>query len=293
MAKDYPDVTLPTGGNYAEGSEVVVNTSIAVGQKVNGYVFNGWTSSDVTISNGKFTMPAKNVSLVGTWNKLVLPELTIEPEYKYNNFFDYIGFTVRVTNPYDFKLENIKIQIADSGCYSSKCNYENDIYTYYELEANSSFVLYTYVLPDGPGTYSASAKIVGVSGENVTFDADNASLVTSSASTVAVLKICSYVTGGGNGSVAQFELYGSNVLYSGDYPELYYMPYFSSDFAVKDNNCVEYYLGTNYEYYILQRNRMEYTFDFVSGLIDEDEEYFILEPKSYVINYYYNLIILV
>ena len=285
---DYPDVALPTGGDYAEGSEVSIDNSITVGQKVNGYIFNGWTSSDVTISDNKFTMPANNVSLVGTWNKLVLPELTIVPEYEDNNPLGRIYYRVNVSNPYDFKLENIKIQIADSSCYSSRCNYENDIYTYYELDPNSSFVLYTSVLSMEPGTYTASAKVVGVSGENVTFDADNATLVSASASTVASLKVCSYITGGSNGSVAQFELYGSNVLYSGDYPEFYYTTYFSSDFAVKDNNCVEYYLGTNYEYYILQRNRMEYTFDFVSGLIDEDEEYFILEPKEYVINYYYN-----
>lgn len=285
---DYPDVALPTGGDYAEGSEVSIDNSITVGQKVNGYIFNGWTSSDVTISDNKFTMPANNVSLVGTWNKLVLPELTIEPEYEYNNSLGRIYYYVNVSNPYDFKLENVKIQIANSSCYSSKCNYENDIYTYYELDPNSSFSLYTYVNSSVPGTYTASAKVVGVSGENVTFDADNSTLVSASASTVASLKVCSYVTGGSNGSVAQFELYGSNMSLNGYYPEFYYVPYFSSDFAVKDNNCVEYYLGTNYEYYILQRNRMEYTFDFVSGLIDEDEEYFILEPKEYVINYYYN-----
>lgn len=286
---DYPDVTLPTGGNYAEGSEVVVNTSIAVGQKVNGYVFNGWTSSDVTISNGKFTMPAKNVSLVGTWNKLVLPELTIEPEFEDNNSLGRIYYYVNVSNPYDFKLENVKIQIANSACYwPTECKYEDDIYTYYELDPNSSFTLSTYVDSSVPGTYTASVKVVGVSGENLAFDADNATLVSASASTVASLKVCSYVTGGSNGSVAQFELYGSNMLLNGDYPYVYTLPHFSSDFVVKDNNCVEYFLGTNYRYYILQRERMEYSFDFVSGLIDEDEEYFILEPKSYVINYYYN-----
>ena len=33
------------------------------------YTFDGWTSDDVTISSGTFTMPDKNVTLTGSWSK--------------------------------------------------------------------------------------------------------------------------------------------------------------------------------------------------------------------------------
>lgn len=53
----------PLRRTYSVGQEIgldeVPNTP--------GYTFNGWTSNDITISNGKFTMPNKDVELVGTF----------------------------------------------------------------------------------------------------------------------------------------------------------------------------------------------------------------------------------
>ena len=48
------------------------NTKVSVEAKpsVDGYTFTGWTSSDVEVDqDGKFTMPAKDVTLTGTWAK--------------------------------------------------------------------------------------------------------------------------------------------------------------------------------------------------------------------------------
>lgn len=56
---------LPEVSSYSKGQTV----SVAVAPTLSGYTFSGWTSSDVTISNGSFTMPEKPVTLTGSWTK--------------------------------------------------------------------------------------------------------------------------------------------------------------------------------------------------------------------------------
>ena len=56
-----------TGGQYAMGATVSINAGTR-----SGYIFNGWTSSDVTISNAgqteaSFTMPGKDVTVIANW----------------------------------------------------------------------------------------------------------------------------------------------------------------------------------------------------------------------------------
>ena len=51
---------------YYEGDEV----SVADVPTLEGYTFTGWTTSDATITDGKVTMPAKNVVFTGSWEKL-------------------------------------------------------------------------------------------------------------------------------------------------------------------------------------------------------------------------------
>ena len=72
--------TLPTGGSYAENTEVTVNSTYTniTEVTVDGttYVFSGWSTTDATITNGKFTMPGKNVIIRGTWSvKVPNPKL--------------------------------------------------------------------------------------------------------------------------------------------------------------------------------------------------------------------------
>ena len=68
------DVVFANGG---EGTGDMATLKYEAGEEVTlpacGYTpaagreFNGWTSSDVTISAGKFTMPSKNVTITATW----------------------------------------------------------------------------------------------------------------------------------------------------------------------------------------------------------------------------------
>ena len=68
------DVVFANGG---EGTGSMATLKYEAGEQVtlpacgytpaSGREFNGWTSSDVTISAGKFEMPAKNVTITATW----------------------------------------------------------------------------------------------------------------------------------------------------------------------------------------------------------------------------------
>ena len=65
--KEYPEA--PDLDNYTKA--YLAGTSIKIEEKPTwaGYTFNGWTTSDAEISNGKFEMPAQNVELTGSWIK--------------------------------------------------------------------------------------------------------------------------------------------------------------------------------------------------------------------------------
>jgi len=56
---------LPEEMSYAEGNTVGVMNNISVP----GYTFTGWTSDEVTINNSSFTMPAKAVTLKGSFTE--------------------------------------------------------------------------------------------------------------------------------------------------------------------------------------------------------------------------------
>ena len=56
---------LPEEMSYAEGNTVGVMNNISVP----GYTFTGWTSDDVIINNSSFTMPAKTVTLRGSFTE--------------------------------------------------------------------------------------------------------------------------------------------------------------------------------------------------------------------------------
>ena len=65
--------TLPVGGRYLAGATVTVDTSYGKGRETSAdgktYVFSGWSTTDVTVTDGGFIMPEKNVTITGTWTE--------------------------------------------------------------------------------------------------------------------------------------------------------------------------------------------------------------------------------
>ena len=64
--------TAPEAASYYEGTENISVAAVpAEGTDYNSarYSFNGWNTSDVTVTGGKFTMPTDNVNFTGTFTK--------------------------------------------------------------------------------------------------------------------------------------------------------------------------------------------------------------------------------
>lgn len=57
--------TTPGEANYAVASKVGVAKDV----EIEGYTFSGWTTTDVTVSNGTFTMPEGNVTFRGSFTE--------------------------------------------------------------------------------------------------------------------------------------------------------------------------------------------------------------------------------
>lgn len=71
--------TLPSEIKYASGSNVGVNSDV----NVTGYRFSGWSTSGVTVNNGKFTMPSSNVTFKGSFEALPKYSVTYQIEGEY------------------------------------------------------------------------------------------------------------------------------------------------------------------------------------------------------------------
>ena len=66
-----PDVNA-LSGTHKYGAEVTVDTKVSA-DAVAGYTFSGWSTDDVTVTDGKFTMPATNVTLKGKFEEKTNP----------------------------------------------------------------------------------------------------------------------------------------------------------------------------------------------------------------------------
>lgn len=68
---------LPISKNYYPNTIVNVD-SLSAGEDFNGYTFNGWTSNDVVITNGTFSMPNSDVTITGSFS-----EISYDVTYKF------------------------------------------------------------------------------------------------------------------------------------------------------------------------------------------------------------------
>lgn len=60
----FTDNSATLGGAYAYDKQDI---AVAAAPQVDGYTFNGWNSTDVSVTGGKFDMPAKNVTFTGSF----------------------------------------------------------------------------------------------------------------------------------------------------------------------------------------------------------------------------------
>lgn len=67
------DEELPASEKRPAGATITVDTTYSKDYEITvdgkTYVFSGWSVAGVTIADGKFTMPAQNVTITGTWTE--------------------------------------------------------------------------------------------------------------------------------------------------------------------------------------------------------------------------------
>ena len=69
---------VPAAQTWKAGESVTLEAA----PTMDGYYFSGWTTSDATVTNGAFTMPASNVTITGEW----IAKKSIEVEAKSGTF---------------------------------------------------------------------------------------------------------------------------------------------------------------------------------------------------------------
>ena len=63
------DFMPPKEKSYVAGAEVILDSTES-GEVIDGYKFTGWTAEDVELSDTGFTMPEKNVVIVGSFERI-------------------------------------------------------------------------------------------------------------------------------------------------------------------------------------------------------------------------------
>ena len=95
----------PITTSYIEGSSVGVSQDVTV----EGYTFSGWTSDDVTVTNGSFTMPANTVTFKGSFTESVEDKYTVSYNIKGDT---PSGYAVPLDKEYevgdDVQLDSLK-----------------------------------------------------------------------------------------------------------------------------------------------------------------------------------------
>lgn len=80
------DVNPPSDSQYYEGENVTVAAPLTAESEDGTWVFNGWTTSDVTVTNNNtFTMPGKDVTFTGSWTFTPNPPKTALVTYKFES----------------------------------------------------------------------------------------------------------------------------------------------------------------------------------------------------------------
>ena len=158
---------VPVDANsYTSGSSVMVKS--APTPAPTGYTFSGWSADGITITNGKFTMPATDVTFTGSW--------TPKTDATYTVHYYKEGTTEKVQNDKvvngatfdkvysETAPETIDnyIIVGDKTKTVTAGYTGNEVTFYYKLNAFSVSYDYTGDIPDGaPVAPSATTETVG------------------------------------------------------------------------------------------------------------------------------------
>ena len=171
-----------------ETHKMHTDVTVAAEPKLDGYVFSGWTTSDASISDGKFKMPGQNVTLTGSWT--LRSDLPYTVNYYWNGTTDKVAesktvggqtFGARITDEVPISVDGYTA-LKNQTCDLTIGTGTNVINFYYyknvTLTANSDTAVYdgeehsVSGFTGAPDGADFSAVTVSAKGTNVgTYDA--------------------------------------------------------------------------------------------------------------------------
>lgn len=170
---EVPDMapTLPLETNYIPGAKINVAENI----NLLGYTFSGWTTTDVTIANGTFTMPDSDVILTGSFTKV---EETYSVKYKIDGIVPNNYVVPSTKNYYANTLVNVDsletntvfcgyrflgwtttdVTVSDDKNFVMPEKNIEFTGTFEEVTYKLTYQFYDSVLPPGASTYLPEQK---------------------------------------------------------------------------------------------------------------------------------------
>ena len=175
---------LPAAADHKQNTEVTV----AAAPALDGYVFSGWTTTDASVSGGKFKMPGNDVTLTGSWT--IRSDLSYTVNYYWNGTTDKVApsktvggqtFGARITDELPISVDGYTA-LKNQTCDLTIGTGTNVINFYYyknvTLTANSDTATYdgkehsVSGFTGAPDGADFSAVTVGAKGTDVgTYDA--------------------------------------------------------------------------------------------------------------------------
>ena len=170
---------LPAAADHKQNTEVTVAAALAL----DGYVFSGWTTTDASVSGGKFKMPGKDVTLTGSWT--IRSDLSYTVNYYWNGTTDKVAesktvdgqtFGARITDEAPISVDGYT-SLKNQTCDLTIGTGTNEINFYYyknvTLTANSDTAVYdgkehsVSGFTGAPDAADFSAITVGAKGTDV------------------------------------------------------------------------------------------------------------------------------
>ena len=255
---------VPSSNTAIKGDTITFETVPNDGYVLKDVTITDSLGNEIIYTDDKFEMPAADVTISATFEKIILiePTISIVPNRDRNNPLDEnVSFYVTITNPYDIPLTDVKVT-SDSdftSCFINCSVLENNLVEIPVLEAGSSISYSIFYYVTEVGTIKANVEILSANAESpYFFNHEEPYVANTEASTIALVQVCNVLDGSSNGGVNQYnlisyDLYGTALL---DYW-----------FTLKDNACVTLALETDITYNLYQLDRQEYKLISVEGVI--------------------------
>ena len=125
-------VKAPEAADYKEGAEVTIDVTYKEGDELTVddvvYVFSGWKASGISVADGKFSMPAHDVTITGVWEKKEAEE-PVEKTYTVTYVFQGLPESVKAPEAAEHK-EGAEVTLNTSYKLGDEMTVDGKVYIF-------------------------------------------------------------------------------------------------------------------------------------------------------------------